>query len=1176
MEYRPLEGGKRLELKLLNPSAVYYEYMLVYNYNDSGARARESTLKDCKIQRLEGNAWFEESPSQRCPSSNLPNYPFEPPLLDAAIPCNNRPKDPGKNFFLGDAVNLSTLTEQRSTVCAKIGVVGNPIRVGLHYAPDVAAIFNEGDDRKRQRFILSYSRKLKRSVSWPNAGATDTIYRLMEESGDIHTWVENGTSIVPASALNRATLTLSSSGQQFILTYPSGAVDKFNVNTGDLEWAADKSGQILEFQRTYNATALSELRIRNTTTNEVAVLTYSTIDTSTWGVTSIRESLPNNPSGGRIATFGYAGQNLTSYTDMSGRVWSYGYDAESRVKTFTDPLGNTTSQTYALPTGNRVKTEQLADGTLYNFNEVASQPWDLEVTKTKNGTTRALRYLRNINGQIVREYLPNSTSAFKTTVYGTDGQIASVVDEQGRKTEFLYSAPGIVSSARRYKTASSYDETSFLTDAFSNITQINAPDQPTQAMEYLGPGRALSKMTVAGTRQITIAYAPVNINGQAVSLGDLPTSVTLPDGTVNRTTYDSNGFPNILTLDANGLAITEDFDYDARGFLISHLNQQGIRTNYEYANNPTLGQFGNLGIASAEEFDVGGRNVRTEYTFDAALNLIKEIRDAGAGRLNATTLMEYSLVGADMEYAMTKLTDAEGNVTNFSYTAFGELASRSIANGLGAGRNLTKQYRYTPEGWLDYALMNDGTTKSVDYDYNAAGDVTKVTDARGVTSIYEYDGKGRLGRLLAGTTVVDGQPAINGEFLYTYDGADRLKKVDQSYSAGYTRVLVSRTYDGFGNLDYEEDGENRRTDYSYDVMDRLTGVDRGTSGNIIKQRFTYDKLGRMLAQTNGEGADAELTRFEYAIAGSPDRWNRRKMIDPNNNSTRYQYDVFGEVSSVVDAAHSGAVNGITTTTRNNLGYLTGTKTPGNSTPVFYIPDRLSRTTELRHGSRTQTWDYLPSGLLRQSKDFANRLTTREYNALGYLASIDRVGSNADASFDYFPNGLLRVATSKPNGITDESTVYAYDAVNRMRSSTRNGRTQTFGYNQADATTIDYFGLGNVGYSRDLSGKITSVGNLSQGSTTFSYSSNGALELSQIWTPNTVQQWRKRVVNSAGRQIQSGVVNITSNGQILGFDTSKSVITTYEGGRVKTRDSGAAGVKGNFSYDVLNRMLQWVK
>jgi YD repeat-containing protein len=151
-----------------------------------------------------------------------------------------------------------------------------------------------------------------------------------------------------------------------------------------------------------------------------------------------------------------------------------------------------------------------------------------------------------------------------------------------------------------------------------------------------------------------VEYAATLINGSAADIG-LPTKVTLADGTVSTQSY-VEGYPRALTLDVGGANLTETTVFDARGFLTEATNRRGIRSTYEYDNNPSLGQFGNLGQPSAMVFDANGRAVRTAFKRDAMLNTTQVIEDANG--LAATTTMEYGAIGLEGDYGLTRLINA--------------------------------------------------------------------------------------------------------------------------------------------------------------------------------------------------------------------------------------------------------------------------------------------------------------------------------------------------------------------------------------------------------------------------------------------------------------------------------------------------------------------------------------
>ena len=121
------------------------------------------------------------------------------------------------------------------------------------------------------------------------------------------------------------------------------------------------------------------------------------------------------------------------------------------------------------------------------------------------------------------------------------------------------------------------------------------------------------------------------------------------------------------------------------------------------------------------------------------------------------------------------------------------------------------------------------------YEYDAMGNLTKVTDPRNVATSQDYDTLARVKQInQPAPKTGDAAPVIK----MGYDGADQLKSVTdpRNLVTSYTRDGLgnttaqtspdtgasSATFDAAGNLTTLTDARGKKTVYSYDALNRLT------------------------------------------------------------------------------------------------------------------------------------------------------------------------------------------------------------------------------------------------------------------------------------------------------------------------------------------------------------------
>ncbi len=810
------------------------------------------------------------------------------------------------------------------------------------------------------------------------------------------------------------------------------------------------------------------------------------------------------------------------------------------------------------------------------------------------------QYYYDASGNLVREQLVNGNYAQDT----------------GR-VDYFYGTNGLPTSINSYTAAGTYSTTQFQHNSFGQTTQIIEPSGTITNMSYNAVTGLLTSTARVGviagapiSQTTTIAYSPVTINGQNVLAG-LPTAVTLPDGTVNTQTYDSLGYPSVSTFDAGSgrLNITESTTFDARGNLIAMVDKRGIRSTLEYTNNPANGQYGNLGVATANVYDTQGinglpaRNIRTESYFDAMLNPTRVVNDAGTGRKNATNLASYAAVGFEGGYAPTQVTDPINRVMRMEYDGMGQLSKLLQVGARGSSFNdslitcagtteargsvadRVVRFCYTPEGWSQKTIFDDGRSgSSIDYAGFGDGLPRSITDARGVRTTLQYDGKGRIVKTISGTAgfIEDSAnlPVINGETIYSYDSNDRALSVIAKLASG-TRTLVSNQYDGLGRLSQTTDGAGNQTRYSYDIQRNflLTSISgANTSAESVAVQNSFDRLGRLLTSRTDPSGKNLTTAYGYAPNG--DRWLANAITNPRGKTTRYAYNSLGSLQSVTDPV--GSVWNYST---NNLGDLTQVDVPGIGANTDYNVNVIGQILSLTRNGQTENWIYNVDGSVQRYVDFNGQFVYRDYDVVGRLKTVDFSGTASDPNgsrsdmdnITYWPNGLVQSVSSRPDGTRQEETYYTYDAANRLIGATRNGRKVGYTYNLDDTLSqINYWTRGSVsfgyGANSQNNGLVKSITPFGQAASSYSYRSSNLLAGINRPSINSVNS--SFGYDGAARLLS---MNHTNAGIT---QTSASYELDNNGNRTKLTESFAASGSGgaqsasqNFAYDELDRLMR---
>lgn len=309
--------------------------------------------------------------------------------------------------------------------------------------------------------------------------------------------------------------------------------------------------------------------------------------------------------------------------------------------------------------------------------------------------------------------------------------------------------------------------------------------------------------------------------------------------------------------------------------------------------------------------------------------------------------------------------------TTFRYTAFGQLASVSDAEG-----NQTR-FRYDTLGRR--TTVTDATSGTTTYEWNAFGDMLATTDALGRKHEYAYD---PLGRRV-------GERAVDGITCLQYDGAPG----------------------GIG---------------------ALTGSVRldGTEGSRIPviQRSELDLLGRTmrLHQTIGGGPDLEFT-FGYDTLGRLARTTYPE-VEGAGLKARYNYNARGYLWTISDETSGVSSNPLEdapalwrAVERDRLGQLTKEQF-GNGVTTTHTYDPNSSTlaastsrTALGAVVADLAYEYRLDNRLQRRTDrlIASRDDRFSYDSLNRLSRWR--GPWGSISYDYDDLGNLETRTRSTSG-----------------------------------------------------------------------------------------------------------------------------------------------------------------
>ncbi len=771
--------------------------------------------------------------------------------------------------------------------------------------------------------------------------------------------------------------------------------------------------------------------------------------------------------GNVILTLEWSGNLLASVTDYAGRKVTYKYDND-KLSEVVDVRGYSWKYTYKgsnelyveqTTPENQVSSYDGETGTSYYPNNISS----IKTTKKDKKTSLIYQMEKLASGEVVETW---SNDLGETVKKMRNGEVSFTVDFVMNNDK----GPSYDTYALRFLGFHSSDG-----DAGAKYCELTggwlAPDYSYR--QIYGNATDFKGCTFASEACSTIEGG----NTQSEICKPAPTSATLierlPDA------LDPPGYvkQKVIT-DARGNKTTHDYDQWKNEVKITYADGTSISRTWHAKYKLPLTETDENGTVTAYDYDEKGNLLTlteakgtaderiTRYTYDE-FGQVKTITTGESATNNtalAITSYEYDQYGN-----ITKVTDPEGNITNYSdYDALGNaktiIDARSnllpIADQYtwkstydNAGNLLTRNnpygkgeaYSYNKVGHLEsitsasgskVALttnangqpltMTDDNGKITKIEYDKAGRLTYTTDANDNKTQTFYDSRGRLLRTVDGegnTTLLNYAENLLRSIQFPtykevleYDSRNRIKQTtQQANSRNYLRKLG---YDLSGSLTTSADAQEKETVYEYDALNRIKKV-TDADGGITE--LTYDARDNLLQVKDPEG---RLTIYTY------DKNNRllseTKDGDQNTNKQRrYGYDQNGNLTSSINPEQEK-----TTYELDQANRLVRTQIFANKDQAHPIKIISYNFNEKNHltGWSQQASATLPEGVT-PTGDVISLSETYTYNNLEQLESVSvNFGSFTKTySYTYYPNGLKKTYTN-PESIT---YTYYYNKNNQL-------------------------------------------------------------------------------------------------------------------------------------------------
>ena len=491
-----------------------------------------------------------------------------------------------------------------------------------------------------------------------------------------------------------------------------------------------------------------------------------------------------------------------------GAATVYRYDRCGRVVRSVDPLGAETS--YRYDAAGRLVDVVLPDGSAYSYEYDRCGRWC--ATVSTGGARYELVY--DADGNIVGEIWPTGERVSTTfdecgrpvsrrepgagvrrLAYDRCGRVVRASDAWYGTRRFSYDAAGqvvAVTNALGGVTRLEWNEVGRLVsvtdpaggltrreyDPVGRLTAITDPLGRTTRLTYNETGRVTRRLEPDG-RELTWFYDAVGRLSEERSNGRVLTRIHRDPAGRALSVHGGDGDVS-LEWDAAGRLVssrtgtlTTSLSYDEAGRCTSMTGPDGAVTSYAYDEEWNLvGSASDLAGSLSIERDLVGRPVRAHgpdvsaaWTWRDGFVVREEVVREGE---RSVTVLERDEAGRIVSRTV------DGATTSFTYDAAGQLTGVTDPDGV------RTCYAYDPAGRLKSESAGGA---SANYVYDAAGQLLERTDGRGTTR-YRYDAAGRRTR----------QEGPDGERRYSFDARGRLTRVVALHREG-DRIAAERVWD---------------------------------------------------------------------------------------------------------------------------------------------------------------------------------------------------------------------------------------------------------------------------------------------------------------------------------------------------------------------------------------------
>lgn len=715
--------------------------------------------------------------------------------------------------------------------------------------------------------------------------------------------------------------------------------------------------------------------------------------------------------------------------------------------------------------------------------------------KTEHGRNISYRYEHGLMTVIEDSGTGEHANIWRSNEHG---QLVSLVAGDGSRQSMRYNSYGYrtyICERDGSVTHRSYDERARLV---SENTPEGAVHRYTwDEYDRMLAHRIMNKDRRAGTlteTRYTYSQNPLDPN---------PLTITRNGGDTTYLEWDNAGHCTAVT-DESGF--NQHFTYNDRGQLLSSTDSSGAQTHYSYDAAGNLRSVTNtLGDTQYFEWDASGRLSTVVDAMGARWGLSYE-----EAAQNATPTSEQHL---------TALTDPEGNITTFEYSA-GHLSA--VIDPMG---NRTSVERDT---WGNVISMTDAAGAQTHYEYDELSQLVAIVDPCGARTEYEYSLTGDLSRIVDATGVALSitHSRSHGEYSMRVEGAP-------------------------GNYAVVTDALGRVVSASNSLMTMVPGL--GPAGSLHSDSSLAGLASAGKQRPAGPWASWSLVQPELRVP---------TILGSRNNVSR------GD--SALTAAHLPSVMTMFEN-RQDMAALFGVPVP-----KLNIPDASALLNSSSDSSGQAVYNVQSQVVQVSSAD--GGVVSFEYDAQGRMSrSISAAGRETFFEYDAAGRCISQKVLKKTSELdTDEGyleTIFTYDAAGRLLektirdsadASTAPSRLVQYTYDAAGRRIKEDTGEKITCYSYTSRGLIARIEDSVEGTRSFSYDAAGRLlREERSATSFTVENAADSLVRTFSYDAAGRLLTMNDGERIRSFEYD------YARGGVLRSVTVDGEVQGTFEYSLMS-------